>query len=131
MPHAGHFICGQWCRFRLNTWVGKYIVSTVGEYLPDAGVREVFAECRKVKLEGKGDARLADYMKKIGYEELHYGGYLYETMVFRAVKAPEGDKDACCPYRQDSGENVDSDTYKTAAEAYLGHQRLCEKWSKE
>lgn len=31
MPHAGHFICGSRCRFSLNTYVGKYIVSTVGE----------------------------------------------------------------------------------------------------
>lgn len=29
MPHGGHFILGHMCRFRLNTYVGKYIVSTV------------------------------------------------------------------------------------------------------
>ena len=32
MPHAGHLIVGQDCRFRLNTEVGGWIVSTVGEY---------------------------------------------------------------------------------------------------
>jgi hypothetical protein len=31
MPHAGHFICGDRCRFHLSTYVGKYIVSTLGE----------------------------------------------------------------------------------------------------
>lgn len=34
MPHAGHFISGYRCCFKLNTKVGKYIISTVGE-LPD------------------------------------------------------------------------------------------------
>lgn len=35
MPHPGHFIGAPDCQFRLNTAVagGKYIVSTVGEYV--------------------------------------------------------------------------------------------------
>jgi len=35
MPHAAHFICGNACQFKLATYVGKYIVSTVGDY-PDS-----------------------------------------------------------------------------------------------
>lgn len=34
MPHTGHFISGHLCKFTLNTYVGGYIVSTVGE-IPD------------------------------------------------------------------------------------------------
>jgi len=52
MPHAGHLIVSSDCRFHLNTYVGGYIVSTVGEYFPDEGVREIFAESRGVNLEG-------------------------------------------------------------------------------
>jgi hypothetical protein len=32
LPHAQHFIGAYSCQFRLGTYVGKYIVSTVGEY---------------------------------------------------------------------------------------------------
>lgn len=31
--NAAHFICGRWCRFHLATKVGKYLISTVGEYV--------------------------------------------------------------------------------------------------
>lgn len=34
MPHPGHFIAAGKCQFRLNTCVGDYIVSTVGEWFP-------------------------------------------------------------------------------------------------
>lgn len=131
MPHAGHFIASQWCQFRLNTYVGRYIVSTVGEYLPDEGVREIFASSRKIKLEGIGDARRAEYMKKIGYELLHYPDILYETMVFRAIKATKKDK-MCCPWRiKSGGDDVETSMYKTCEEAMRGHYKLCKKWSQK
>ena len=44
MPHTGHFICGSRCRFHLNTYIGKYIVSTIGELWPERGVREIHAK---------------------------------------------------------------------------------------
>jgi hypothetical protein len=59
MPHAGHFIGGNFCQFRLNTCVGKHIVSTVGELQ--------FSE--------------KDGVKEIGMNRK------YETMVFRARKS--------------------------------------------
>ena len=31
MPHPGHFFMSDRCAFHLTTYVGKYIVSTVGE----------------------------------------------------------------------------------------------------
>lgn len=126
MPHPGHFICSRWCQFILNTYVGGFIVSTLGEYVPDAPVREILAESRDVALKGIGDIRLADYMKKIGYEELSVG-YKYETMVFKAKKS--GNK--CCPYEMKSGSNIDCETYNTADEAKEGHYKLCLKWSKQ
>lgn len=60
MPHAGHFILGHKCQFRLCTYVGKYIVSTVGE-LPDSDNTEK--------------------MRTIGFDRL------YETMVFKSKKS--------------------------------------------
>jgi len=63
MPHAGHYIRGGECRFRLCTCVGRYIVSTVGELPSRADARE---------------------FEPVGC------GRLYETMVFRAVKSKNG-----------------------------------------
>ncbi len=129
MPHPAHFICSYDCKFFLATKVGKYIISTVGEYFPDAPIREIFAESRKVILEGRGDARRNDYMQKIGFEELGVGR-LYETMVFKSQKMS---KDGCgaCLYRMKTPSDIDFDGYKTAKEAYRGHMKMCLKWSKK
>jgi len=126
MPHPGHFICSADCRFVLNTYVGGYIVSTVGEYFPDSAVREIFADSRGVKLKGKGDERSNDYMKKIGYEKIGCDR-LYETMVFRSEKAKPR---LCCPYRvADFSNNLDFESYNESGEAYRGHLELCKKWA--
>lgn len=125
MPHAGHLCVSNWCRFHLNTYVGGYIVSTVGEYVPDAPIREIYNESRKLGIEGIGDARLASFIKKNGFEELGFGR-TYETMVFKAVK----DKHACCPFSQ-SGSDLDMEGYKDADSAYKGHLKMCAKWSKK
>ncbi len=85
MPHPAHFICARDCRFHLATKVGDFIVSTVGELLPDSAVREIYAECRSITLEGEGDARLTDWMTKAGYEDIGYQRK-YETMVFIAAR---------------------------------------------
>lgn len=124
MPHPGHLIVSRDCRFHLNTYVGGYIVSTVGEYLPDSQVREILVESRGIKLEGKGDERLADYMRKVGYEEISCGTK-YETMVFQAKKAD----DKCCPYTAKNREDVASRGYNTAGDAHQGHYEFCKKWS--
>lgn len=124
MGHPAHFICSQWCRFHLATRVGDVIVSTLGEYLPDAPVREIYAECRGVTLEGKGDDRLGDYMDKVGFEEIG-AGRLYETMVFKAKHRP-GD---CCEWRQADGTDLDFEGYNDPTEAARGHMAMCEKWA--
>jgi len=128
MGHPGHLIVSRYCRFFLNTYIGKYIVSTVGEYFPPEGVREIFAKSRGETIEGMGDAREADYLRKMGFEELHPGGYLYETMVFEARRDKNSD---CCPWVQKRGGDKDSRSYKTAYEALQGHMQLCQKWSEK
>lgn len=135
MPHPAHFICSMDCRFVLATKVGKYIVSTVGELWQDRQVREIHAGVYDPKwLEEnkhlKGDYFDNAYYKKFGYEDLHLTGWKYETMVFKAVKRkPQNKEDTCCPFKIESGSNVDEKWYKTAEEALKGHYKLCNKWS--
>jgi hypothetical protein len=131
MPHAGHFICGHMCRFHLNTYVGKYIVSTVGELWFERPIREIHASIFDKKwfaenAHRKGDDFDSAYMKRFGYEELGMGR-IYETMVFKAKR----DKvNTCCPWSMVSGE-LDMDGYKDSNSAYKGHIKMCEKWSKK
>jgi len=124
MPHAAHFILGSLCQFKLATYVGGYIVSTVGEYLPDAAVKEILAESRGIKIEGRGDARIADYQRKIGFEDIGCDRK-YETMVFKANPS----KHKCCPFRMESGTEIDMDGYNDSDEAMTGHIKMCKKWA--
>ena len=136
MPHPGHFIGSKYCLFHLNTYVGGYIVSTVGELWWDSQVRKIKADVRNVEIEGKGDEWDRDYMKKIGYDPLHFssdekkGDYFYETMVFKAKRADPKD-DQCCPWRQVVEKVKDEDWYRTADEAIKGHMAMCKKWAKK
>lgn len=125
--NAGHFICSPWCRFHLCTQVEEYLVSTVGEYVPDSEAREIFAECRNVKLKGRGEARLADYMQKIGFEDIGCGRK-YETMVFVAGKPC--DADGCnCGLPSITGSELDMAGYNDAGAATAGHLAMCKKWA--
>lgn len=132
MPHPAHFICSHDCKFVMATKVGKYIVSTVGEYFPDAPIREINVECRGIKLEGKGDARRANYMQKLGFEDIGYNRK-YETMVFKAQsfkkKYPK-ETEICCPFAIIVSKNTDSNGYNKASDAFKGHYKMCDKWSK-
>lgn len=127
---AGHFICADHCQFHLATKVGPWLVSTVGEYLPDSGVREVLAKSRGIELEGRGYAREADWMRKAGFEQIG-SGRKYETMVF-----PVGD-DRCTVADCDCGmpvvtdwSELDADGYNLRGDAQRGHLAMCEKWAK-
>lgn len=113
MPHAGHFICSSRCSFKLNTMVGKYIVSTVGE------MRYLDEEHLQRKLAYKSEAN-KDF-EEIGLDRL------YETMVFKARKSDN----KCCPFRIIVEEEFDFEGYNTPEEAYKGHLKLCNKWSKK
>lgn len=129
MPHAAHFICGDKCRFHLATYVGGYIVSTVGEYWPERNAREIHAkiydeEWLRDNKHLKGDTFDHAYFKRFGYEQIGCDR-LYETMVFRA-KSAAGE---CCPWQIDSGHNEDFKGYNDASEAFKGHMAMCKKWS--
>lgn len=122
MPHPGHFICGIDCRFRMNTYVNGYIVSTVGELLHDSTLWDFSAERKGVKLEGMGDARRADFLNKVGWADIGFDRK-YETMVFKGAKS----KDACCPYQMVSSE-LDFEGYNDPVDAFKGHMKMCKKW---
>lgn len=124
MPHPAHLCVSDNCRFKLATYVGGYIVSTVGEYVPDSSVREIFNKIRNLNLKGMGDEREADFLKKNDFEEIGYDRK-YETMVFKAKKS----KLECCPYEIIVSKEVDMEGYNDAKSAYKGHLRLCKKWS--
>lgn len=127
-PHAGHFIMGNNCLFRMNTYVGGYIVSTVGELMHDSEVREIMAKSRGIDLVGKGDARHADYMEKIGYDSVGHNRK-YESMVFKAKSS--GSRCSCCEWIIEQAEDVDSGSYNDSVSARKGHMKLCLKWSGE
>lgn len=121
-----HFICALDCRFHMATEIGEYLVSTVGEYLPDSAVREILAKSRGIELEGKGDARRADWMKKYGYEKLGVTGY-YETMVFRIRPGSHCKKEDCmCGMPEIIADSLAMDRYDTSGEARQGHLELCD-----
>lgn len=127
--NAGHLIVGQDCRFHLATKVGDYLVSTVGEYLPDSSVRETIANSEGVVLNGKGDERRADYMRNVGWQNIGYGRK-YETMVFRIGSYCNEEECHHCgiPIPADWGE-LDFEGYNDAGSATRGHYKMCDAWA--
>ena len=125
--HAGHLIISQWCRFHLCTEIGPWVVSTVGEYVPDEGVREIMANSQKITLEGRGDNRLADFMNRVGFVEIGYKR-TYETMVFK-VNGHCQAKDCNCGLPIIEPSELDSNGYNDPKAATEGHYELCEKWA--
>lgn len=126
--NAAHLIVARDCRFHLATLVGPWLVSTVGEYLPDSQVRETIASSRGVELRGRGDAREHDFMKRVGYLEIGLGRK-YETMVFRAGKECATPDCGCgLPCPSDWSE-LDMAGYADAGAATRGHYAMCEKWA--
>ncbi len=132
--NAGHLIVSKYCRFHLTTLVGKYLVSTVGQFWPERAVREIHAKVCDPKWFSENVHRLGDdfnfeYMKKFGYENIGYNRK-FETMVFKAGKVCS-DKSCNCGLPEIDGENIDFCSYQTAAEANKGHLKICNKWSKK
>jgi len=125
---AGHLIVSDYCRFHMATQVGAYLVSTVGEYVPESAVREITAHHRGIALKGRGDAREADFLEKIGFLDVG-AGRKYETMVFHAgAPCTEADCDCGMPTPDDWGE-IDAAGYNRRGDAARGHVRMCEKWA--
>jgi len=132
MPHAGHLIVGNKCQFHLNTYVGGYIVSTVGEYWPERSSREIHAEVYDLDWLNKnrhlkGDNFDYAYMKRFGYEAIG-ADRTFETIVFRA-RRETNPEEMCCLWTIDVGKQVDFDGYNDRVEAYKGHLQLCKKWA--
>ena len=130
MPHPGHFICARDCRFHLNTCVGDFIVSTVGEYEPCIAVQQIRADSRGIKLVGRGDALRYDAQKKLGYETIGCDR-TYETMVFLARPTKNDFDWQCCPMEVADHTELDFAGYNTAKDAYDGHLALCALWAEK
>lgn len=138
MPHAGHLIVGNDCRFHLATRVGKYLISTVGEYDPDQGVKRIHAEVHdkpwyQENAILKGDSFNYAYQQKFGFTEIGYNR-TYETMVFKVRKADRKDAEEkydCCSWTAASWSDIDGGAYTTATDAYKGHLALCNKYAKK
>lgn len=78
MPHAGHFICGHKCRFKLNTYVNGYIVSTVGELYFSDDKEETVGCDRKYETmvfkAKKSDHKCCPYVQSNG-SDIDFAGY--------------------------------------------------------
>lgn len=94
-----HFISARWCNFRLATLVGKYIVSSVGDYRKD----EYFA-----------------VQSVIGHERY------YETMVFTAGGVCDC---GCGERRIDPASEIEMLPAQTDAECHANHMALCRKYA--
>ncbi len=132
--HAGHLVVGDKCRFHLTTKVGRYLVSTVGEYWPERSSREIHAKVYDPKWLAenqhlKGDEFDHAYMKKFGFETIGYDRK-YETMVFKAGKACSS-KECGCGLPEINGSELDFLGYNNATDAATGHLKLCNKWGKK
>ena len=134
MPHAAHLVVGNDYRFHLATYVGGYLVSTVGEWWPDQTVRKIHAKVHDPQWLDANQGRKGDdfdraYFKRFGYEEIG-ADRTYETMVFKAAEAPVDEVEQCCPWRIVVSECFDSDGYNDPGEARRRHDELCEQWAK-
>jgi len=99
LGHAQHLCVARDCQFRLATRVGKYVVSTVGEYYSSSEPKK---------------------LTPIGCED----DELYETFVFEHA----GIIQSCgCPVIDDFGEK-DGLRAATAVEATVNHKNMIHKY---
>ena len=97
---AGHFICASRCLFRRHTQVGRYRVSTVGDFF----------------LTGDSER------EEIGLNRF------FETMVFETGDTPEAQNEGCGCKTVIDYLGVDMAGYNTAGEAQAGHEAMVEKY---
>ena len=111
---SGHFCCGEWCRFHLCTRVGRYIISTVGQFVHPR--------------HSAGSERTeVEWLAKNPLGEEIGSGRHFETMVFRAGKPC-----SCgCGQPTHDGKDLDFAGYETCADARAGHRAMCNKWAKK
>lgn len=98
-----HFICADRCRFHLATRVGRFVVSSVGNYF---------------------QKELQDKPQEIGCFRL------FETMVFRAGRVCRV-KGCGCSLPRINGMELDFLPANTAGEAQKNHLALCMKYARK
>jgi hypothetical protein len=106
---AGHLCIGEWCRFHLTTQVGKYLVSTVGLWVPH--------------IEAPNEREDAAFLKKNPNGKMIGHNRFYETMVFSTTKH------ACLcgcdlPVTNNRCDDYFS-AYNNQVEARKGHMIMC------
>lgn len=102
---AGHFVGWRDCQWHLCTEVNGYIISTLGEYIPNRQ-RNTVGQAMPLGLSPDD---------------------LYESMIFEV-----GGHCPCgCGHPTQSGSSLDMNRYKTPLEARLGHMKLVEEYSKK
>lgn len=129
LGYPAHFCGGNECRFHISTKIGKWIVSTVGDYrpyekIPTDKFEKLSGDMRaNALLNSKWKNKKQDDIESIGVDRF------YETMVFRAKKAKCG----CCQWAIEVGKEHPNSFggYNTAMEATKGHNRICSKIDKE
>jgi hypothetical protein len=98
----GHCIVARDCRWRRHTQVGRYRVSSIGDYFPP--------DRKKRDTLGAGDDSF------------------FETMVFRTADGPEPGNEGCgCVAVADWCE-IDGTRYPSAGEAQAGHEAFVKKY---
>ena len=102
--HPGHFISANKCMFRMSTVVGKYLISTIGEYYPNLG-------------NTRGE--------EVVREPIGYDGQYYETYIFTVG---ESEMECGCAQVSDWCE-IDGKRTSTAKEANLTHMEMCYKYA--
>ena len=102
LGYPAHFLCAHSCAFHMATKVGKYIVSSVGDYRPDG------MDKKKVTI-GAGE------------------NSFFETYVFKAGGICSC---GCGEPRIDSGCEIDGIRSATATEARKRHLAMCRKYAK-
>lgn len=108
---AGHLIVAKWCRWKRHTQVGKYRVSSIGDYYgPDIDRIDRDRNAVKRQTIGGGDDSY------------------FETMVFETIDEQDTGNDGCgCRAVKDWSE-IDGERYATAGEAQAGHERYVAKY---
>jgi hypothetical protein len=102
--NAAHYCGSNYCRFHLTTEIGKYVISSVGEYRP-------------FNNNGK--------MEEIDYDRF------YETMVFKVSSHCDMNECGKCMLPIIDGNELDVSAYNTAGDAAKGHMAMCNKWAKK
>ena len=106
--YPGHLCVAQWCQFHLCTEVGKFLISTVGDYRPVS--------------ERKGES--FGPMKEVGCNRM------FETFVFRWKNRCDI-KECGCGLPKIIPSEIDTLGANTAKEATVNHYKLCLKYARE